>query len=90
MAASMVKVPDQASPHREAAFFYALFLRGHRLETLRRDIDVPPDLFAKWMRSSDFEPPFRESLQRMYDYRKQVLAIFDSLVANQNLLTRPQ
>jgi hypothetical protein len=83
------KSPDQ-SPHREAAFFYALFLRGHGVESLRRDIDVPDELFAKWMRAADFEAPFRESLQRMYDYRKQVLAIFDSLVSNQATLTRTQ
>jgi len=88
--ATSFKFPDQFSPQREAAFFYALFLRGHRLESLREDIDVPEKLFAKWMQAADYEAPFRESLQRMYDYRKQVLAIFDSLIANQNILTRPQ
>ena len=87
---SVIKLADQLSPHREAAFFYALFLRGHKVESLRRDIDVPEELFVKWMRASDFEPPFRESLQRMYDYRKQVLAIFDSLIATQNTSSRPQ
>ncbi|HZS51917.1 MAG TPA: hypothetical protein VFA54_13705 [Bryobacterales bacterium] len=60
------------------------------MESLRRDIDVPEELFAKWMRAGDFEASFRQALQRMYDYRKQVLAIFDSLVANQATLTRPQ
>ncbi len=84
------KAPDPVTAHREAAFFYALFLRGHRVESLRRDIDVPEDVFSKWMRAGDFEAPFRESLQRMYDYRKQVLAIFDALIANQATLTRPQ
>lgn len=88
--ATSFRSPDQASPHREAAFFYALFLRGHGVESLRRDIDVPKELFAKWMRASDYEPPFRESLQRMYDYRKQVLAIFDSLVSSQATLSRIQ
>ena len=87
---SPFKFADQLSPHREAAFFYALFLRGHKIESLRRDIDVPEDLFYKWMRASDFEPPFRESLQRMYDYRKQVLAIFDSLVSSQTTSSRVQ
>ena len=81
---------DQSSAQREAAFFYALFLRGHGLESLRRDIDVPPELFAKWMRASDFEPPFRETLQKMYDYRKQVLAIFDALIQHEAIHTRPQ
>ena len=88
--ASGFRSPDQASPHREAAFFYALFLRGHGVESLRRDIDVPPELFNKWMRASDYEAPFRESLQRMYDYRKQVLAIFDALIATQATLSRIQ
>jgi hypothetical protein len=88
--ATAFRVPEQLSPQREAAFFYALFLRGHRVESLRRDIDVPDDLFAKWMRARDFEPPFRESLQRIYDYRKQVLAIFNALVDNQSAITRVQ
>ena len=83
--------PDpQLSPQREAAFFYALFLRGHRVESLRRDIDVPREVLQKWMRASDYESDFRQNLQRMYDYRKQVLAIFDSLVASQSLFSRPQ
>jgi hypothetical protein len=81
---------DAQSPQREAAFFYALFLRGHHPEKLRRDIDVSPGVLARWMRARDYDPPFRESLRRMYDYRKQVLAIFDALVASQNLTTRPQ
>lgn len=88
--ATSFKSPDQASPHREAAFFYALFLRGHGIESLRRDIDVPPEVFHKWMRAADYETPFRESLQRMYDYRKQVLAIFDSLISNEATLSRVQ
>ncbi len=87
---SSFKAPDPVSAQREAAFFYALFLRGHGVESLRRDIDVPEDVLSKWMRAGDFEGPFRESLQRMYDYRKHVLAIFDSLIANQATLTRPQ
>ena len=88
--ATAFKSPDQASPQREAAFFYALFLKGHHVESLRRDIDVPQEVLAKWMRANDFPPPFRESLQRIYDYRKQVLAIFDSLVSSQASLSRIQ
>ena len=30
-----------AEPQYEAAFFYGLFLRGHPLQKLRADIDVP-------------------------------------------------
>jgi len=74
---------DPLAPQREAAFFYGLFLRGHDVETLRQDIDVPRSMIEKWMRAKDFEIPFRESLRRVYSYRKQVLAIFDGLVLNE-------
>ncbi len=85
-----MRVADQQSPQREAAFFYALFLRGHHPEKLRRDIDVPEEVFNRWMRRRDFEPPFRESLQKLYGYRKQVLAIFNALIASQSAAMRPQ
>src|SRR5260370_8586138 len=76
---------DPLAPQREAAFFYGLFLRGHRAEDLRQDIDVPRTMLDKWLRAPDFEMTFRESLQRVYSYRKQVLAIFAALVwHNQN------
>lgn len=81
---------DPLSPQREAAFFYGLFLRGHPVEALRQDIDVPRPLLDKWMRAHDFEPPFRDSLQRVYTYRKQVLAIFDGLVLNEQNRPRLQ
>ncbi|MGO9228963.1 MAG: hypothetical protein ACLQKA_07115 [Bryobacteraceae bacterium] len=74
---------DPLAPQREAAFFYGLFLRGHDVETLRQDIDVPRSTIEKWMRARDFEIPFRENLRRVYSYRKQVLAIFDGLVLNE-------
>src|SRR5882762_9539763 len=75
---------DPLAPQREAAFFYGLFLRGHSVEALRQDIDVPRSLLDKWMKAHDFEEQFRESLQRVYTYRKQVLAIFDGLVWNEH------
>jgi len=81
---------DPLSPQREAAFFYGLFLRGHSVEALRQDIDVPRPLLDKWMRAHDFEPPFRDSLQRVYTFRKQVLAIFDGLVLNEQNRARVQ
>jgi hypothetical protein len=81
---------DPLSPQREAAFFYGLFLRGHSIETLRQDIDVPRSLLDKWLRANDFELSFRESLQRVYTYRKQVLAIFDGLVLNEQNRPRLQ
>jgi len=81
---------DPLAPQREAAFFYGLFLRGHSVERLRQDIDVPPTLLDKWLKARDFEESFRESLQRVYTYRKQVLAIFDGLVWNEQKRPRLQ
>jgi hypothetical protein len=81
---------DPLAPQREAAFFYGLFLRGHTVEALRQDIDVPRPLLDKWMRAQDFEAAFRENLQRVYTYRKQVLAIFDGLVLNEQNRPRVQ
>jgi hypothetical protein len=81
---------DPLAPQREAAFFYGLFLRGHDIETLRQDIDVPRSMLDKWQRAHDFEAGFRENLQRVYYYRKQVLAIFDGLVSNEQMRMRLQ
>jgi hypothetical protein len=81
---------DPLAPQREAAFFYGLFLRGHDIEALRQDIDVPRTMMDKWMRAPDFEASFRENLQRIYQYRKQVLAIFDGLVSNDQMRPRLQ
>jgi hypothetical protein len=74
---------DPLAPQREAAFFYGLFLRGHSLEGLRQDIDLPRNLLDKWLKAKDFESNFRENLHRVYVYRKQVLAVFDALVSNE-------
>ena len=81
---------DPLAPQREAAFFYGLFLRGHDVETLRQDIDVPRSMLDKWMKARDFESSFRDNLHRVYSYRKQVLAIFDGLVSNDQLRPRLQ
>lgn len=81
---------DPLAPQREAAFFYGLFLRGHSVESLRQDIDLPKSLIEKWMKAQDFEESFRENLQRVYQYRKQVLAIFDGLVLNEQNRARLQ
>jgi hypothetical protein len=81
---------DPLAPQREAAFFYGLFLRGHSVEELRQDIDVPPKMLDKWLKARDFNEHFRDSLQRVYSYRKQVLAIFDGLVLNEQTKTRVQ
>jgi hypothetical protein len=81
---------DPLAPQREAAFFYGLFLRGHDIEELRQDIDVPRGMIDKWMKARDFEASFRDNLQRVYAYRKQVLAIFDGLISNEQGRLRVQ
>ena len=73
---------DLDFPQREAAFFYGLFLRGHSAEKLRRDIEVPPAVLAKWHREAEREPELRDILGRMVEYRRNVLAIFDSLIGS--------
>ncbi len=60
--------------------FYGLFLRGHSADDLRAEIDVSPHVFQKWMRLKEYDPSFQERLKQMYQYRKRVLAIFDSLI----------
>jgi hypothetical protein len=79
---------DPRSPQREAAFFYGLFLRGHSLEALRQDIDVSPKLLDKWMKAKDFQAEFRADLERVYQFRKQVLAVFEALVHMETLNAR--
>ena len=71
------------SPQREAALFYGLFLRGHSLESLRRDIDVDPVLLAKWRNLQEREPLYREAIEIIVPYRKRVLAIFESLITSE-------
>ena len=71
---------DPAAPRKEAALFYGLFLRGHAADALRRDIDVPKAVIEKLLKRERQEPQFRQTLLRLYQYRKQVLAIFDELV----------
>jgi hypothetical protein len=73
-------VTDLDFPQREAAFFYGLFLRGHSPEQLRRDIEVPPAVLAKWHKDAEREPELRNVFTRMVEYRRHVLAIFDSLI----------
>ena len=64
----------------EAAFFYALFLRGYPLQKLRADIDVSPQVLERWQRLAADDPWYKTTVERMLTYRKEVLAIFDSLV----------
>jgi len=69
-------------PQREAALFYGLFLRGHSAEELRRDIEVPAAVLAKWDRESQHEPHLRPLLERIVSYRRHVLAIFENLIGH--------
>jgi len=68
-------------PHREAAYFYGLFMRGHSLEKLRRDIDVPGEVVSRWQRLWRKEPASQRSCEGILLYRRQVLAIFNTLVS---------
>ena len=71
---------DYEFPQREAAFFYGLYLRGHTADKLRQDIEVPPAVLAKWHKEAEREPELRDVLSRIVNYRRHVLAIFDTLV----------
>jgi hypothetical protein len=75
-------VHDLDFPQREAALFFGLFLRGHSAEQLRRDIEVPPAVLAKWHREADRDPQLRDIFTRILEYRRHVLAIFDTLVGS--------
>ena len=83
-------VTDFEFPQREAAFFYGLFLRGHSADKLRQDIEVPPAVLAKWHREAEREPELRSVLSRIVEYRRHVLAIFDTLVGSEKMPQRLQ
>lgn len=95
MAATVQFVPaetptDFEFPQREAAFFYGLFLRGHSADKLRQDIEVPAAVLAKWHREAEREPELRSILSRIVEYRRHVLAIFDTLIGSEKMPQRPQ
>jgi hypothetical protein len=69
-------------PQREAAFFYGLFLRGHSADELRRDIQIPAPVLAKWDKETVREPTLRPLLERIVSYRQRVLAIFENLIGH--------
>ena len=78
------------SPQREAALFYGLFLRGHAADQLRRDIAVPPQVMAKWDLEAKHQPELRDLFERIIEYRRHVLAIFDSLIGSDCRIQRLQ
>jgi len=81
---------DLEFPQREAAFFYGLFLRGHPADELRRDIAVPAAVLAKWDKDAEREPHLRGVFTRMVEYRRHVLAIFDTLIGSESQMRRLQ
>ena|ERR1700733_5388020 len=81
---------DFEHPQREAAFFYGLFLRGHNANELRKDIAIPMEVLIKWHREVEREPLLRDVLTRVVEYRRHVLAIFDSLIGAEAGLQRIQ
>jgi len=80
--------PELEPPQREAAYFYGLFLRGHSLEELRRDIAVPEPVLSRWQRVWRHEPHVRRGFEEILSYRRQVLAIFNALVTLEITLSR--
>jgi hypothetical protein len=81
---------DFQFPQREAAFFYGLFLRGHSAEELRRDIAVPAPVLAKWDKETVHQPGLRPLLERVVDYRRRVLAIFENLIVHDSATQKLQ
>ena len=79
---------DPQAPQREAALFYGLFLRGHSAEGLRRDIELPRKLVDKLLKRHRNEALIQEKLKVLYEYRRQVLAIFDELVTRERIKER--
>jgi len=84
----MIEDFDPLAPQREAALFYGLFLRGHSAETLRRDIELPRKLVDKLLKRHRNELSVQEKLKTVYQYRQQVLAIFDELVTREKVKER--
>jgi hypothetical protein len=83
-------IADLSFPQREAAFFYGLFLRGHSPDQLRRDIAVPAAVLVKWHKDAEREPELRGVFARMVEYRRHVLAIFNSLIGSEGQQQRVQ
>ncbi|MBL8217426.1 MAG: hypothetical protein JNK87_42285 [Bryobacterales bacterium] len=80
---------DPLATRREAAMFYGLFLRGHSAEDLRRDIAISKETLQKWQLHYRNDSLW-QSLQRVYEYRQQVLAIFNEMVTNERNMPRIQ
>ena len=45
---------------------------------------MPRPVVDKWLRAKDFEDAFKADLDKVYQYRKRVLAIFEGLVSTEH------
>jgi len=45
---------------------------------------VPRPVVDKWLKAKDFEDAFKADLDKVYQYRKRVLAIFEGLVSTEH------
>jgi len=81
---------DPMDIRREAAMFYGLFLRGYDADELRQDIEIPKETFDRWLTHPHYDGDFRESVKRIYYFRKKVLAVFDELVDRERIKARLQ
>ena len=80
---------DGAAARETARFTDSFSQRGHSADSLRRDIDVPRKLLDKLLKRHRNELGVQVSnSQRAYQYRKQVLAIFDELVIRERIKER--
>lgn len=79
---------DPVDVQKEAAMFYGLFLRGHAPEDLRRDILIPRSIFERWNSHPLYDGEFRQNIRRIYNFRRQVLAVFDELVDQERVKAR--
>ena len=57
---------------------------------MRRDIEVPPAVLAKWHKDAEREPHLRSVFERMVEYRRHVLVIFDNLIGSEHQIRHLQ
>jgi hypothetical protein len=79
---------DPAAVHKEAAMFYGLFMRGHSPDRLRQDIEIPRTMFDKWLSHPGYDSAFRDNVKRAYEFRRQVLLVFNELVDHARIRSR--
>jgi hypothetical protein len=60
------------------------------MDIQRRDIEIPRDVFDRWLKHPLYDGDFRESVKRIYYFRKKVLAVFDELIDRERIRVRMQ